>query len=355
MKKKYKLLFLVLTVLLCVFVFCSSAFALKRRVDTRNVTVRNLSSKNDLFLMDATLLSEGELPTGYNIYAGTGSQVTTEVTTGPDGKKNNALVLIDNNGGSATGDAVISRSFPAVTSGEVAMDFCFKLEGEGRFANGMYLMSGGSWGTRVTVRNDNGKLEYMSGGVITPTGFTQGEWYKVRVIANMDTKKARIYVRSKAIPEGYIVKENLNFWTDVSSIDGIRFETRNLTGKFYLDYFKVEVGKFLELINEDIPEFERPVPYEAPISQAPVMRAVPDMINVNVDGEYMYFATKPYMKNGEVFASLYWAQRVFNRLPKTGENWFEAVSLNKLAVEYGYKAEFNEEEQTLYITKGAEE
>lgn len=353
MKKfKHKKIALIACMLIGVFLSSSPCFALKLRVDNRVREGRDLSSQNDLFLADFSKLTEGELPDGYTIYADSASAVTTEKTEVLNGKKSNVLILSDNTGGTATGNTYIKRSFSPVSKGEIAMEFRFKIEGEDRFAAGMYFTSGGSWATRMTVRNDTGNFDFMPSGTYSNGTFKKGVWNTVRVVVNLDTKLARVMCTIHDEKESTIYRDNQSLWSSVSYIDGITFETRNLTGKMFIDYFKVETGTALEI---KVPDFKRPEPEEAPISAAPVMRPVPKRINIFVDEEVMYFDAAPVERDGEIYSDRLHVLRAFGQIPKAGESWSELVSVNRIAEELGYEVQYKPEEKKMYIKKGTAE
>lgn len=121
------------------------------------------------------------------------------------------------------------------------------------------------------------------------------------------------------------------------------------------------------------------------------MRAVPKTINVNVNGEYMYYAVKPSFDGEDLMVTAESAFRSFNMIPIVGSGGMSAalgdaqitltagsaevsignekktlskavtdqngqnmVSLNALAAVLGYTAEWNAGENTLYITGGVQ-
>lgn len=338
----------------------------------------------ELFGVDFSLFEPGDMPDGYNKIIASGCTLTTELTEGYDGKKINALVFEDNIGDSSTLNTAFYRNFDKITNGEISMEFRFKVEGEPGFAAGMYLRSNGSWVSRIAVRNDNRRFDYIPDGYLSEyKEIVHGKWYKVKVVINMDNGRARVFCESDALSLGYVYAENLALSYDADSIDSMMFETRNLTGKLYIDYFKVEAGKNFKI---EVPEFVHPEPEEAPICAAPVMRRVPECININVNGTYMYFATKPYREGENIMVTTQGAFRAFGfvpdvmsgltakkngtlieimpdsniisincvekelLIPVTKKDGNYVISMNELADVLGYDSEYVKQELSLYIT-----
>ena len=382
--------------LACVLLSGVSGFAYKERVDVRNMVIRDLSTKNDIFLDDFGMMTVGDQPAGYSTYVQGESVISLSETPGPTGKKQTALLINDKVPGAEYRGASIAKSFSAVTSGKFGFEMRFKFEatGEKDYAGFQIAVNQGSTMIlRIYVDGTNGGLSYVPGGNLGGK-MTPGVWYTLRMIYDVDANTAQVLCTSDAYTNGYILHENLAPIIGGDGgykIDNINIASRYYTGSWFIDYIRVDSGKNLE-IEFERPPFVHPTPIPAPITQAPMMRAVPGRINVNLDGEYMYFATAPEFDGNDLMVAVKSAFRVFGMSPIAGSGglsakWDEStvtftsgsaeiavgtekktmakavtvkdgrnlVSLNELAKALGYNEEWNAEENTLYITGGSAE
>ena len=383
--------------LVCMHLFSITAGAFAERVDKRKVIIRDLSTDSDLICDDFNTFSPGTLP-GYVTYCPSQSEITTKKIIGPSGKMQNVLVLADGDGGTAYLGPVVTKSFPAVSSGMVAFETRFKIERTGQHTHagmGMYLRQGTSIVTRLLVSGStDGSFSYSTaiGNGVNLTNkkmLEPGVWYKVRLLVDLDTKKVSVILESEALQTKYVYYENLSLYDsfDSISLDNLRIECRQYDATYYYDYIKVEAGDNLEI---EVPENRvRPTPIQPPISNAPVMRAVPNRNNVCVNGEYMYFYTKPVLDGNDLMVTVSSAFRVFSLIEINDGNGLSAqgegvtaelkkdsaeiiingkksvmskpvveqdgqlmISLNELAKAMGYTASWSSEENTLFISGG---
>ena len=372
---------------------CGSVYAYRERVDNRakGGSARNISTANDIFCYD---FSKGEtneitfLPYG-------DSKISLAETEGPNGSKQSALMIDDKVPGQDYSGPAFSRSFDGVSSGKIGFDMKFKFEeaGEKDFAGLQIAFNqGGTMILRIYVDGNTGQLGYVPGGGMN-SKMVPGKWYRIRMIYDVDSSKAEILYESDQLRTGYVTYSNLDPLAGGSGykIDNIVISSRFYTGQWYFDYLRMDAGKDIDL-GFVRPPFKHPdTLIEPPISDTPQMRAVPKTINVNVNGEYMYYAVKPSFDGEDLMVTAESAFRSFSMIPIVGSGGMSAalgdaqitltagsagvsignekktlskavtdqngqnmVSLNALAAVLGYTAEWNAGENTLYITGGVQ-
>lgn len=372
---------------------CGSVFAYRERVDNRSKggSVRNISTANDIFCYDFAK-SETE---GLTLKPYGESKVGLAETTGPSGSKQTALMIDDKIAGQDYNGPSFSRSFEAVTSGKIGFDMKFKFEeaGEKDFA-GMQIAfnQGNTMVLRIYVDGNTGQLGYVPGGSMK-SKMVPGKWYRIRMVYDIDTSKAEILYESDQLSNGYVTYSNLDPYAGGSGykIDNVTVSSRFYTGQWYFDYLRMDAGKNIEL-GFVRPPFKHPdTLIEPPVTDTPQMRAVPKTINVNVNGEYMYYAIKPSFDGEDLMVTTESAFRSFSMIPVIGSGGMSAklgetqvtltaesaeviignekktlskavaeqngrnmISLNALAAALGYTAEWNADENTLYITGGVQ-
>lgn len=385
---------LVLTVAaLTAFTTVASAKAL--RIDTRGIKERNLSSPGDIFCDDFTTGAPLE-SYGYTMTTPGSSSISIADTIGPNGKKQKALKLDDRVPGTANSGPTIRKDFSPVTSGKIGMEICFKMEliegsGSTFASNGLYFRKGNTMSTRFYVLGDatGGTILYQDakGAVAMSAGqkIVPGAWYTMKLNIDMNAKTADIILESKdGFSKGFTMETGRGLLTDVDSFDNVYFESRMFEATWYIDYFKVTTTP--SAIKKPDVEIVKPEPIPAPKVATPVMRAVPNSVNIMRNGSYSYFTGKPLVSGEEVFVSPRGAFNLFgmliriengkyvakrdddtveisidgslatfngskieNAVMKNGENVL--VSVNKLADALGETVVYDASTRTLIITK----
>ena len=394
MKKVFKGLALSLALLTLV---SSSAFAWSPRIDTRGGVSRDLSTPNDIFCDDFAQASDLS-SMGWSTSVAGDSTIGLAQTIGPNGKKQQALLISDKVAGATNSGGVIKKSIGEITSGTVSLEIRFKMEvpnnTETTFAsNGLYLMTPASkWATRFYVLGDltGGSINWNGSGssVKYQSKITPGAWYTFTMDADLDQKVVNTILKSDVLDNGFYYKQSLTFLDDfltmaTPTVTQVMFESRMFTADWYIDYIRVVRNS--TLVEKMKPS--RPVSYiTAPLSDTPVMRAVPYSVNVMRDGIYRYFTRKPELSGEDVMVTARSAFRVFGLTTTIADGKYTAtdgtnevvmsvdgsslkvngkslskisvsdgdvlVSLNELAAALGESASWNSDEETLYITKG---
>lgn len=394
MKKVFKGLALSLALLTLV---SSSAFAWSPRIDTRGGVSRDLSTPNDIFCDDFAQASDLS-SMGWSTSVAGDSTIGLAQTIGPNGKKQQALLISDKVAGATNSGGVIKKTIGEITSGTVSLEIRFKMEvpnnTETTFAsNGLYLMTPASkWATRFYVLGDltGGSINWNGSGssVKYQSKITPGAWYTFTMDADLDQKVVNTILKSDVLDNGFYYKQSLTFLDDfltmaTPTVTQVMFESRMFTADWYIDYIRVVRNS--TLVEKMKPS--RPVSYiTAPLSDTPVMRAVPYSVNVMRDGIYRYFTRKPELSGEDVMVTARSAFRVFGLTTTIADGKYTAtdgtnevvmsvdgsslkvngkslskisvsdgdvlVSLNELAAALGESASWNSDEETLYITKG---
>jgi len=176
--------------------------------------------------------------------------------------------------------------------------------------------------TEFSVNTNSGKCFYAklySTGMITvsdgnkevstvETKIAPDKWYTLRIVADRSTKKGELRILSNEL-KGYKGKYNkdgklkqldgeyticeldfLEFLKD-DYFNAVNISTGAETGNIHISYIKIEAGNNLTMK-------EPPAP--TPVVKDPVPHPVKGQININYNGEYMYFAVKPIIVKGRV-------------------------------------------------------
>lgn len=369
-----------------------TAFAYKERIDKRakGGAVRSIATANDIFCYD---FAKGETD-GLVLNPVGGGKLGIYETSGADGAKQSALLMEDLITGQDYGGPIVRKSFDAVTSGKIGFEMRFKFEsvGEKDFAGFQIAVKAGSnMVLRIYVDGNSGKLGWVPSG--TMGQMTPGEWYKIRFIYDIDNGQAEIIYTSDELSNGYIRFTNLAAYDGGTGqkIDSVELASRYYSGEWYIDYLRMDKGADLES-GFVKPPFKHPdTLIEAPVTAAPTQRAVPGKINVNVNGEYMYYATAPAFDGEDLMVTTSAAFRSFGMSTVVGSGGMKAmygdkevvltadsaemtvggekktlskavgerngqrlVSINSMAEALGYTTQWSAEDNTLYITGGAQ-
>lgn len=396
MKKAYKIAALSCAVLMT---FSTAAYAKALRIDTRGQVERNLASENDIFCDDFASATGGFENFGYSTVIKGDSTISIATTTGENGKNTKALLLSDKVPGDRNEGVGIIKSIGTIDSGTIGVEMKFKMEvpnnTETSFAsNGLYLRTtDGQWATRFYVLGDatGGSIRWDGdgGGKTYQSKITPGAWYTFKMVADLDNQEIETVLESSALPNGAVYLGGLTFLADFldmkePAVSSIFFESRMFTADWYIEYLKV---------TKDPEPLEKPKPQKPsntitpPVSATPVMRPVPDTINVMRNGTYAYFAQKPELVGEDVMVTARGAFNVFGMNMTIADGKYTGtsgsselvintdgsgmtingsaapsgsyalqddgtvlVSLNAIADALGETAEWNETEQTLYIS-----
>ena len=323
MNRKRIMAFLVSLALLLVQ---TEAFAVAIRIKDEGGGSRStsLQTDRDVFFDDFTGDTEGAAPAAYSTGGLDNGQVVIEKIDVPGGKKKNCLALVDNSNDSKNQYAGVNAVRPfGNTEGKIAFETRFKFtpKSTGHCSFTMELKSGNTIATRFVIWSADGVFSWQGtnkSGPIAHSGVFQPDtWYTVRMVADLEAQSAEVRVISDALKtspltslatekdvnNGIIICRNLDFYQSFTgkSVDTMSMSTQVYDGTYYFDYIKVERdAPSIPALNV---EWVRPAPIEAPVVQAPVPHAVPDRVNVCLNGEYYYFATAPYIDDGVVMVT----------------------------------------------------
>lgn len=254
----------------------------------------------------------------------TGGNVTVEKTD-----KETYMSLTDTDSDSNSGIVAVKN----FTSGKnfVAFEIKFKLSGEIPV-------------TEFSINANSGKCFYAklySTGMINvsdgnkevstiETKIVPDKWYTIRMVADKSTQKGELKISSNEL-KGYKGKSNksgkleqltgeyticdLDFLNSYNgkNFDTIRISTSAGKGSIHIGYIKIEEGNNLTM---------KEPPAEAPRVKDPKPHPVKGQININYNGEYMYFAIKPIMVNDRVMLPV---RNIFEMLGMKVE-WIEEKS-----------------------------
>ena len=301
-------------------------FAYAKREKRDFGAAQQISSKrsaNDVFFDDFSEYGEGVLPAGYSAGGLSLGKVETRSVVNADGVKKNSLAFVDETDGGTSSYAGVSaiRSFPLQT-GSVAIETSFKFETISN-PNCSFAIVGRQGNTRVIrliVWSSGGVLSYhdgSGGGDLATTKMLEpGVWYNLRVVADFNNRTVDVRCQSDAIKNGSVpaasevnkdagivmhrgFKMYENFQGE--GIDNIHISTEVFTGAYYIDYLKVEKDA------PPMPEIgqgTRPAPIPAPTVPDPVVGPISGRVNVNYNGEFMYYADRPKLVDGTVFMNI---------------------------------------------------
>lgn len=383
----------------CIGTFLFSALpanAFAPRVDRRNEIIRNLAGPNDLFCDDFSLYSMGEKPIGYTISQQYGTIETAQYKD-KFGNKNVSLRLSDTYAGSAYVGVDMLKNVSVGSYDTVLLRMKFMVEKTedmycglrfGFMKNGQYVtrydvfgLSAPYNGGLYAVHADN-NFTSLSNGTLVP-----GEWYTVVAALNVKNGSHAVRVESEVLKTPfYSTTVPLNTNQTDYSVDTFHFGTNQYSGKYYIDYIKVEVGNGL-----DIGDRPRPEPIIPLTIAAPIMREVPFRNNVCIDGKYKYFTTNPRPVDGDLIVSVEGAFRAFGLITEPDSEGLVAkndkisvkleknsnklilngevhsmdtsvsdylgkphISIGKFAKALGYEFNWNEELKVLNIIGGVE-
>ncbi|MEG2583798.1 MAG: copper amine oxidase N-terminal domain-containing protein [Oscillospiraceae bacterium] len=307
------------------------------------------SNEKIVFLDDFSAETIGQIPSGWTV-SGDGGFATVDETTLYSTTKKNALKIDDtttNVAGNYVGVSA-NRKFPSQTA-KTLVELKFKYEKKDSLfcAFNIDVKSGNDIVARLIVWSGGGYLCYTNGSDpdFSPLGeqvLPSGTWNTIKILIDPVTKKADLMVQSDAIKNyandfgrelnvdksmGVSVAQGINLHKEYKggAIDNLIFETSMYNGTFYLDYVKVSSG----VTNLGTIKKVKPEPIPAPIVNEPVPHAVDGIINLNFNGEYMYYSTKPIFVNERVMVPFRNVFSLFNMKIDWDENTQTAIGTNE--------------------------
>lgn len=348
MEKHTKLIF---RIILTCFVSCSILSCCTGVNARATKRIQFGESKIDYILMeDFKTDSVGSPPSGWTIN-NKGGVVTVEQITTRSGEAKNGLKLLDNaNAGESdyTGVEIIKDFESEAQKCSFEISFKFEATNTPICAFEIMLGQGTDNAARVIIWSASGILSYWDNAksytIAANTLVKSGVWYKVRLNIDTVTKKTDILVQSDDLvgytgklaegavldrESGTLLIKGLNLYDTFmgDTINRVAISTSRYEGIYYIDYLNVEENP-KELVLK-VNANARPDPIEAPRVPDPIPQPSDEYININYNGEFLYFSAKPVLKN--------------NRL---------LVPIRSLFEMFGMNVEWNEKTQTVFCTSG---
>lgn len=273
-----------------------------------------ISKKDYIYYEDFSSYKKGTVPDG-DLLQPDNTSITVEETELADGTIGKAMLLSDQNT-ATNADPIYNISVPE-SSEPLIFETQFKYHSttsnnicgfEIGFYSGTTLSAAiRSWTDGWFVLQNLGSIVTFSKDRYVP----QDTWITVEMKMDAKNKKAEVYLQSdyfkNNVPsgassltqykeEGIIYVGSYQLDTD-ASINQIVIRTRftNAQGDFYYKYLRVRNGEKLSWAK---PKPEKMVP---PFRDNPVLKPLKGRLNVNFNGEYMFFLCPPYEENGEVY------------------------------------------------------
>ncbi len=296
------------------------------RHDKRKKITRDLSTRTDIFCDDFMIADKDFEDMGYEYSVAGNSSISLAKTEGPDGEKQQALLLSDKTPGTSAASVVITKDIGIHTKGTLGLKMRFKMEvsdnKETDFAsNGIYFLTPeGKWATRFFVAGNvtGGEIQYQSSNSYSTElqdKIVPGKWYTLSMNINIDKQTASLLLECDELKDGYVMRSNVPMFIDFVSMEtpavsAIMFESRMFTADWYIDY--LQITENAPRLRKPGGELLRPTPIEIPVTETPsIIPGGPYEINVMKDGIYAYFSSEPYLKNTEVMVGIRSAFRLF--------------------------------------------
>lgn len=294
--------------LIAIITVSSSALAFCPR-DFKVSKGRDLSTKNDVLLMDFSKMNPGDNP-GFDVQGSTAEIIKTE---GIDGKEQSAFCLTDTSADSDyNSGSNVHKNFSAIKSGIARFEIRFKKEtvttdhmcmniflygGQGAsYLNRLYISQ--DYSVPQLIAMGNGSFNLNNANRIKP-----GIWYTFTVVFNFDdalinAKLVEHAPGNEVLTYREAFNFNINFVKGESAFDRIHLQTNTGDGKLIVDYIKVDKPE-----TDEVVEYVYPGPMDLPYVPTPVQGPVEGIINVKYNGEYMYFNEAPRLEGENLYVA----------------------------------------------------
>lgn len=267
-----------------------------------------------LYFNDFSEYGIDTVPAGFNITAANETSVKIASVETPEKKQKNALWVHDD---AANGNVGFDINFEGVQEpffAEIRFRFVKSEDPFNSFC--LDFNSDASQAFRIVQWSAGEGINYWSnsGYNLSLTArqlLTDGEWYLLQLHFDPDSKMVDVQMQSEALKGlssavsgvrfspvvGASYAKGLSVNNDFSgeAIDKIQFQTSSKTGDYYFDYFKVLKNREVQWMGP------KPEKIPAPVMLPPILKPLPDIINVNFDGEYMYFIIPPAVTEDTVY------------------------------------------------------
>jgi hypothetical protein len=372
-----------------------SATAIREKRDLGDaLETKSKRSVNDVFYDDFSEYGEGVLPAGFSAGGLAYGKVETRTVVNADGVKKSALAYVDQVDGGASNYAGVSttRSFP-LQKGSVAIETSFKYETISNTNTSFAIVArqGSTRVIRIIVWSSGGVLCYHDGSgggdLATSKMLVPGEWYNLRIVADFNSRTVDVRCQSNVIKngtlppasevnreDGIVMQRGYKMFENFQGegIDNIHISTEVYSGIYYLDYLKVEKDA---PVMPEIGSSVRPEPLLAPKVPDPVLSPVSGRVNINYNGEIMYYSDRPKLLDGTVVmnvkdlsetlglrcersATVYTLSRdgspplIIALSDVRTEDKKDYVPIRLVASHFGLKIAWEDEKKTVYLTEG---
>lgn len=240
------------------------------------------------YLVNETFAQEaGGKPTGW-IFKENGGAISIQSTNGT-ANGTNALKLSDTDGNGTSGVTAMLQFSPQKRT--TAFETKFKYDKQ--LGDLVFVIGGGSAeAVRITAGMD-GVFTSTSGSgnrQYTKSTAKLNNWNSIRVVINPNQGTADVRINQELVT-GLSTKEDCAS----TGLTYLLFKTEKGMPNIFVDFVAIETG---ENLNAQV----QPIP--APIVKDPTPRPVPGRINVNYNGEYIYFDYPPILINDRVMLPL---------------------------------------------------
>ncbi len=253
-----------------------------------NLPPYNAAAAQKEYLINETFAEEaGQKPSGW-ILKESGGAISIGSAAGTT-QDSNALNLSDTDKNGSSGVAAMLRFSPQKRT--TAFETRFKFDKQ--MGDLSFVIGGGSAeAIRITAGMDGIFTSTAGNGTRQYTKSTAklNNWNSIRIVINPNKGTADVRINQELVT-GLSTKEDCSS----SGLDYLLFKTEKGTPNIFVDFVTVETG---DNLNAQIQ------PIQAPIVEDPKPRPVPDRINVNYNGEYIYFDYPPIMINDRVMLPL---------------------------------------------------
>lgn len=296
--------------LICaLFNTCVYAEALRKDPLLIQAANRPAAEENDLLFDDFSGDMPGSVPSSVRSTGGSGTLfLTTDEVS--EGFKKNCLVFTDT---VDSGGPQAQISVPE-TGGIVTVETRYKYTSTGNPWSVFRLTLHGyddggtlrdfSW---MSVQSGNGYHYYNNGGAaqtqLTAEAVKDGVWYNVKMSVDFENSVIYTAFTDESTDKTTYALEKGFYYSDFTpdALAQVNISCTVGTGKWTVDYIRVSKENELPAFADtDIPKGT-----EAKKVAGASNHALPDRININLDGKYKYLSIKPYIsESGSVMATL---------------------------------------------------
>ncbi len=240
------------------------------------------------YLVQETFAQEaGQKPTGW-LLKENGGTVSIDSTVGTT-KGSNALHLADTDQNGSSGVAAMLRF--STQKKTTAFETKFKFGKQ--MGDFIFVIGGGSAEAMCITAGTDGIFTSTAGNGVrqyTKSTAKLNNWNSIRVVICPDKGTADVRINQELVA-GLSTKEDCSS----GGLDYLLFKTEKGTPDVFIDFVTVETG---DNLNAQIQ------PIQAPMVDDPKPRPVPNRLNVQYNGEYLYFDYPPIMINDRVMLPL---------------------------------------------------